>query len=229
MFGVSVCRDELGNLKEVLIKMTDEKKMETASSMSKDTKSKISKETELKAPKETKSSTSKEVIGQSSDKTEKKEDKKPVIKKKEIPKKDVAVANGFSLRVSPKQCIYVCRVIRGKSPDAAVDRLQAVVDWKRVVPMAGLEVGHKRGRGLAGGKFPKNACKAVMEIVKQAGANAIVAGIEEPVISIAKADRASAPLRKGGRKAKRCHIHIEVCSKTSLVGRAGGKKRGGRK
>jgi len=49
-----------------------------------------------------------------------------------------------------------------------------------------------------------------MDIVKQAAANAIVAGIEEPVIVIAKSDRASAPLRRGGRKAKRCHIYIVI-------------------
>jgi len=152
------------------------------------------------------------------EKKEKKEDKKPVVKKKEISKKDVAVARGVGLRVSPKWCIYVCRVIRGKSPDAAVARLQAVVDGKRPVPMAGLEVGHKKGKGLAGGKFPKNACKAVIDVVKQAGANAVVAGIEEPVIVVAKADRASAPFRRGGRKAKRCHVYIEVKDKTKLTG-----------
>ena len=132
------------------------------------------------------------------------------VKKKDVPKKDVAVANGFSLRISPKQSIYVCRVIKGKSPGAAVKRLQDVIDEKRVIPMAGLEVGHKKGKGLSGGKFPKNACKAIMEIVKQAGANAIVNGIENPVISIAKADRASAPMKRGGRKGKRAHIHIEI-------------------
>jgi len=144
-----------------------------------------------------------------------KENKK--VKTKEVPKKDVAIANGFSLKISPKQSKYVCRVIRGKSPEAAVKRLQAVIDEKRPVPMAGLEVGHKKGKGLAGGKFPKNACKGIMEIVKQAGANAIVAGIESPVITIARSDRASAPFRRAGRKAKRTHMHIEVRDKTKLL------------
>ena len=138
------------------------------------------------------------------------ETKKAEKKKKEIPKKDVAIANGFSLKISPKQSIYICRIIRGKSPENAIKRLQAVIDERRPVPMAGLEVGHKKGRGLAGGKFPKNACKAIMEIVKQVKANSVVAGIENPVISIAKSDRASAPYRKAGRKAKRAHVHIEV-------------------
>jgi len=138
-------------------------------------------------------------------------------KKTEVSKKDVAIANGYSLKISPKQSKYTCRVIRGKSPEAAVARLQAVIDEKRPVPMAGLEVGHKKGKGLAGGKFPKNACKGIMEIVKQAGANAVVAGIENPVIVIAKADRASAPFRRAGRRAKRTHMYIEVREKTWLL------------
>ena len=141
------------------------------------------------------------------------EKKKTIKKKKEIPKKDIAIANGFSLKISPKQSIYVCKIIRGKSPENAIRRLQDVIDKKRPVPMAGLEVGHKKGRGLAGGKFPKNACEAIIKIIKQAGANAIVAGIENPVISIAKSDRASAPYRQAGRKAKRTHIHIEVINR----------------
>ncbi|MFH1522006.1 MAG: uL22 family ribosomal protein [archaeon] len=144
---------------------------------------------------------------------------KKIVKQKEIPKKDVAIANGFSLKISPKQSKYVMRIIRGKSPEAAVVRLEDVISEKRPVPMAGLEVGHKKGKGLAGGKFPKNACKAIIEIVKQAKANSVVAGIENPVITIASSDRASAPYRKAGRKAKRAHIHIEIRDKTKLIGK----------
>ncbi|MBU2576847.1 MAG: hypothetical protein KKF50_03935 [Nanoarchaeota archaeon] len=146
-----------------------------------------------------------------------KDTKKVEKKAKEVPKKELAVANGYSLRISPKQSVYVCKVIRGKSPEAAIERLQAVIDERRPVPMAGLEVGHKKGKGLAGGKFPKNACQGIMEIVKQASANAVVAGIENPVITIAKSDRASAPYRRAGRKAKRTHMHIEVRDKTKLL------------
>jgi len=160
----------------------------------------------------------KEVETKVEEKVEEKKNAKKV-KIKEIPKKDVAVANGLSLKISPKQSKYVCRMLRGKSPEGAVARLQAVIDEKRPVPMAGLEVGHKKGKGLAGGKFPKNACKGIMGIVKQAGANAVVAGIESPVITIAKADRAAAPYRRAGRKAKRCHIHIEIKDKTKLIKR----------
>lgn len=157
-------------------------------------------------------------IGKEAEK-EKAEEKKIVAKKKEIPKKDKAIANGIALRISPKQSKYICRIIKRKSPETAILRLQAVIDGKRPVPMAGLEVAHKKGKGLAGGKFPRNACKAIMEIVKQARANAVVAGIEAPIISIAKADQAAAPYRRGGTKAKRAHIHIEIIEKTKLMGK----------
>jgi len=155
-----------------------------------------------------------------------KTEKKKEVKVKEVPKKDIAKANGFSLKISPKQSKYTCRLLRGKTPEAAVARLQAVIDEKRPVPMAALEVGHKKGKGLAGGKFPKNACKVIMEIVKQAGANAIVAGIESPVITLARADRASAPFRRAGRKAKRTHLLIEVRDKKWLSENKSKKKKG---
>ncbi len=148
---------------------------------------------------------------------EKVEAKKENKKAKKENKKDIAIANGFSMKISPKQCKYTCRVIRGKSPESAVARLQDVIDEKRPVPMASLEVGHKKGRGLAGGKFPKNACKGIIEIIKQAAANAIIMGIENPVIAIAKSNQASAPYRKAGRKAKRTHIYIEIRDRVKMM------------
>ncbi len=172
-------------------------------------KTKIEKEVkeEVKAKVEEKKTETKKV--------EKKEAKKVV--KKEVKVHEKACANGFSLKISPKQSKYTCRIIRGKSPSAAVARLQAVIDEKRPVPMAALEVGHKKGKGLSGGKFPKNACRAIMEIVKQAGANAVVNNIENPVVAIARSDRASAPFRRAGRRAKRTHLYIEIRDKVKMM------------
>ena len=170
--------------------------------------------TQTEANKEIEKDVKEEIVKEekSDDKEEKKVDKKPEVK---VVKKDLAVANAYSLKISPKQSKYVCRVIKGKSPEAAAQRLREVIDEKRAVPMAGLEVGHKKG--MAGGKFPKNACKAILEVVKQLGANANVAGIEQPVITIAKADQGSRPYRRQGQKAKRTHIHLEARDKTKLV------------
>jgi ribosomal protein L22 len=184
----------------------------------------MAEENKMKVEKEIKEEKVEEKVGE---KVESKEVKK-VAKKAEVVKRDVAIANGFSMKISPKQCKYVCRVILGKSPEMAVARLQAVIDEKRPVPMAALEAGHRKGKGLAGARYPKNACKGVMEIVKQASANAVVAGIENPVISIAKSDQASAPYRKAGRKAKRAHIHVEIRNKVKMMEdkkkKSGGKK-----
>jgi ribosomal protein L22 len=151
------------------------------------------------------------------EKKEVKETKKASKKKEEPVKRDVAIANGYSMRISPKYAKYTCRVVKGKSPQAAIARLQEVIDMKRPVPMAGLEVAHQKGKGLSGAKFPKNVAKAIMEIVAQASANAVVAGIENPVVAIAKSNQASAPYRRAGRKAKRTHIYIEIRDKVKMM------------
>jgi len=147
--------------------------------------------------------------------TAKEEKKKPKTPRKV--KKDVAIANGYSMKISPKYSIFICKVLRGKSPEEAVKRLEDVVAMKRAIPMSGLEVGHKRGKGMSGGKFPRNACIAIIEVVKQVGANAIVNEIEDPVIVIARSNQASAPQRRGGRSAKRTHIYLEVRSKKAFL------------
>lgn len=151
------------------------------------------------------------------EKVEVKTETKKATKKKDIIVKEVAVANGLSLRISKKSAIAICKVIKGKSPQAAVKRLEDVLTEKRVIPMKNREVGHKKGKGLAGAKFPKNACKEIINLVKQIEANAVVAGIENPVITIAKTDGASRPFRRAGRQAKRAHVHLEVKDKTKLV------------
>jgi len=153
----------------------------------------------------------------------KKEDAKKKVETKKPVKKDVAIANGFSLRVSSKHCFAICKVIRGKAPEVAIKRLEDVISGKRAVPMAGREVAHQKGKGLAGAKFPKNACVAIIGVIKQAAANAAVVGIENPIITIAKADKASRPYRKAGRKAKRTHVHVEVRARTEKA-KTGAKK-----
>ncbi|MCR4284887.1 MAG: hypothetical protein NUV97_02485 [archaeon] len=150
-------------------------------------------------------------------KEEEKSEKKVEKKKPEIVVKEMAIANGVSLRISPKYSASICKVIRGKTPEAAIARLEDVISEKRPIPMANLEVGHKRGIGLSGGRFPKKACLEIINVIKQVGANSIVNGIENPIITIAKANQASAPFRRDGRKAKRTHIYLEVRDKSKLI------------
>ena len=124
----------------------------------------------------------------------KKEEKKP---------KDKAVVNGISLKVSSKHCFAICKMLKGKSPDRAIEILEDVVKKKKAVPMKNREVAHQKGKGIAGGRFPKKASVEIINLLKQLKANAIVNGIENEVITIAKANKASRPYRRAGRRAKR--------------------------
>jgi ribosomal protein L22 len=151
---------------------------------------------------------------------EKKTETKEVKKEKAPEKKDakeLAIANGPSLVISPKHSFAVCKMIKGKTPDIAIDMLNKVVLGRQPVKMTGREVAHQKGKGIAGAKFPKKAAIAIAEIVRQVKANALSLGVDNPVITLAVANRASAPARKGGTKGKRTHIHLEVRDRTKLT------------
>jgi ribosomal protein L22 len=170
-------------------------------------KEKIEKEVKENIKDDPKEKTKKEEVG-AKEKIEK--EVKPV-------KKDLAIANAYAIRISPKYAFAICKVILGKSPENAIKRLEEAIKEKRAIPMSSREVAHQKGKGMAGGKFPKKACNELIGIIKQVRANANIAGIENPIITIAKANRASAPFRRGGRKGKRAHIHLEVKDKAKLI------------
>jgi len=131
--------------------------------------------------------------------------------------KEFAVANGASLRISPKASYSICKVIRGKSPENAIKRLEEAISGKRAIPMADREVGHKKGKGMSGGRLPINACTEIIKLIKQVEANASINNVENPVIVIANANRASRPYKSEGRRAKRTHVHLEVRDKSKLA------------
>ena len=137
--------------------------------------------------------------------------------KKEILKKDKAVARGNALRISPKYSKFVCRLIKRKSPEKAVELLEKVVLGKLAVKMPSLELPHQKGKGVAGARYPKTVAQEFIKVVKQLNANCIVNNIDEPVIIIAMSNRAAAPFRRGRRKAKRTNLYLEAVSKTKLV------------
>jgi large subunit ribosomal protein L22 len=151
---------------------------------------------------------------QKEEKSQKKEQPKVELKPKEV-----AIARAISARASLKYGMGICKMIKGKTPKRAIEMLEEVLKMKRAVPFRSLEVGHRSGMG--GGKYPLNAVKVYIPVVKQLEANANTCGIENPVIVIAKTNKAPRPMRKGGTEGKRVHIHLEAKSKEKL---AGGKK-----
>jgi len=152
-------------------------------------------------------------------KTEKKiEDKKEEKKqdKKAVSKKEKAIANGKNLPISPKHSYSICKMIKGRTPEKAIEMLELVAKKKLVVRMNNREVGHRKGKGIMAGRYPVNAALEIKEIVKQLNANSSVNGIENPIIVLAKADRASRPHKREGRRAKRTNLYLEARERTKL-------------
>jgi ribosomal protein L22 len=139
--------------------------------------------------------------------------------------KEVAVANLISAQISTKHSIAICRMIRRKSIERALEMLELVMQKKLAVPMIGAEIPHRR-RALiphtsgGSGRFPMNATKEFIGLVKQLKANCEVNGIENPMITIAMSNLASRPYRREGRKGKRTHVHLEA----KEYSKVGGKK-----
>ncbi len=107
-------------------------------------------------------------------------------------------------------------MIKNQTLKKVLEDLELVLRKKKVVKMHSAEVGHKPGARTAGGRYPVNTTKVFIDLIKQLRANAVVAGVENPVITIAKADKAPRPFRRDGRRGKRAHIYIEVKDRTKL-------------
>ena len=167
---------------------------------------------EEKPKQEAKKEETKDEEKKEDNKVETKEEKKPV-KKVEIKKKELAIVSGKSLRLSFKHCVAICKMIQGMTPERAVGFLDGVSKGKIPVHMKSAEVPHQKGKGVSGAKYPKKASLELIGLVKQLAANANVNQIEEPIIFIAKADKASRPFRRAGRQAKRCHVYLEAKTK----------------
>lgn len=149
-------------------------------------------------------------------KVEVKDEKKKKVEVKIVPK-DCAIVRGVGLPISKKTSGAILHMIKGKSIDTAIKMVEEVIIMKRAVPMNNMEVPHRKGPGMMAGRYPLNSSKALLDLLKQLKANASVNSVENPVIFMAKADKASRPHKRGGMRAKRAHIYIEARDKTKLT------------
>lgn len=132
--------------------------------------------------------------------------------KKEVPKikKTEAVVNSFNLPVSTKDAASICRFIRHKKIKDAINNLEQVKLGKKAVPMRG-ELPHRKG--MMSGRFPKEAAKHFIILLKSLAANA--GEFDEPVITEAIANMGSRPYGRFGRtRKKRTHVKIIAKEKT---------------
>jgi ribosomal protein L22 len=147
---------------------------------------------------------------------EKKTDKKIVEK----PKKTTAIVNGKDLRISTKYSVAICKMIRAKTIEKAIDMLNQAALFKRPIMTNKMNVGHKPGKGIMAGKYPINTIKEFIRLLKQLQANAIANELElEKYVIFCKANQASRPYRRRGMRFKRTNLFLKL----EL------KKRGGKK
>ncbi len=142
-------------------------------------------------------------------KTEKKvETKKPEVAKA---KKDYAIVNVERLRISTKDSMSLCDMIKGKTTEQALKMLEEVLTMKRVVKMNNREVPHKKGKGVMAGRYPLNATKEFIRLIKHLNANALVneVPIEEAVITC-NANVGSRAYRRMGQRFKSTNLSFRL-------------------
>lgn len=138
----------------------------------------------------------------------KKDDKK--IKKTE------AVVYGRSLPISKKQAMAIGKFIKYKKINFAIELLEKVSKKKLAVPMKG-ELPHRKGKTLEGksmmsGRYPINASKEFIRLLKNLSANSNVNGLDLEKTIIFEVIPNQAPKqyhRFGSTQFKRTHVIIK--------------------
>ena len=138
------------------------------------------------------------------------EEKSEKDKKKETGvKKNEATVNGKNLPISTKHTIAICNFIRNKNIDKAISELEDVSKLKRAVPMRG-EIPHRKG--MMSGRYPVNASKLIIRLLKSLKSNAMVNELElEKYKLYCTPNIASRPYKRFGHgRLKRTNVTIKL-------------------
>jgi large subunit ribosomal protein L22 len=106
------------------------------------------------------------------------------------PEEPFARAMGKELRVSPKHAREVCNFIRGKKLNFVKGYLGEVVEKRKLIPFKrhGKKLAHHRGvQGADAGQYPVKTAKLILEVLKNAEANAEYKGLDLEHLFIAHA------------------------------------------
>jgi large subunit ribosomal protein L22 len=133
-------------------------------------------------------------------------------------------ASGRDLRISPKEAREICEVIRNMDVDAAMKYLELVIKKKEGVPYRRFSSnvphhGEISGRfGVPSGRYPINASKEILKVLKNAKANAENKGLDTERLRITHACTQAAMRMKNyiqrahGRSSPYFHplTHVEI-------------------
>ncbi len=93
----------------------------------------------------------------------------------------------MEFHISPKATREICRSLRGMRAKSAEAFLEDVIAMKRAVPFKRYRrnVAHRHGLvGADAGRYPQKSAKAVLEVLKNAMANAEYKGLESENLKI---------------------------------------------
>ncbi len=161
----------------------------------------------------------KDKIAKEVEKIEKPEEKKEVKPQKPKVKKEEAIMNSYNVPISTKYSMAICRFIKGKTIEDAQKYLEEVIRVKKAIPMKG-EIPHRKGKMMSG-RFPVNASKQFITLLKSLTGNATMNGLDDPVIVEAVANKAPRPYgRFGSWQRKRTHIKLVARDKKKIKSKA---------
>lgn len=130
-----------------------------------------------------------------------------------LAKENSAKSVGVALPISTKKSIEICNHIRGKPLITVKKILEDAMALKRPIPHTRFnkDTGHKAG--MAAGRFAVNACKAILDILASAEANAQVKGFTAANLIVRHVSAQQGPKiwhygRQRRRQAKRTHIEV---------------------
>ncbi|MBE8539738.1 50S ribosomal protein L22 [Geoglobus acetivorans] len=94
---------------------------------------------------------------------------------------NAAKAMGYEMPISFKHAVEICRAIKGKKIDDAIEYLEDVVAMERAVPFKNhkKKVAHKKGlEKWYAGRYPVKASTYILKVLENLKANAEYKGLE---------------------------------------------------
>jgi len=135
--------------------------------------------------------------------------KKPA--KIEKQKKEEAIAISTNMPASKKHCMYICTHIKNRSIDSAIKEMHDIIAFKKPIKFKG-EIPHRSYPGIMSGRYPINASKQFIYLLKALKGNVIANGLDldRTRIYSASATWASRPARRGGTRFKRAYVVLKA-------------------
>ncbi len=98
-----------------------------------------------------------------------------------------ARARGKDLHVSYKKSIEICHAVNGMALEDAKKYLENVIEKKVPVPFIKHKrhISHRKGSGFGPGRYPVNAAKAILDLLKVVENNAEYKGLDPENMFIA--------------------------------------------